>query len=67
MKKYYFISYTWQRKSTGKWTPSNALTSKDPLQWQIDANEKFGLNEEYIILHWIEITKEQFKKYNEEI
>ena len=48
------------------------VTDKHPLQFQIDCNEKYHKNEspggyttkeEYTVVNWKEITKDEYEKY----
>jgi len=53
------------------------ITNKHPLQFQIDCNNKYGkehptsggytAREEYTVVHWIELTKEEYDEYHGQI
>jgi hypothetical protein len=49
------------------------FTDIHPIQWQIDCNEEWGKEhpatgggkrrEEYMVIHWQEVTQEEYEKY----
>ena len=70
--------YAWNDKGISRHDPSvntcQGIIDKHPIQFQLDCNEKYGrqqpesagggtFREEYKIMNWIEMSKEEYKKY----
>lgn len=76
IEKYYFIVYECTRISKGSTTINKCqqLTNIHPIQFQLDCNQKYGhwhsdphnthmYKEEYLVLNWIEISKEEYDRF----
>ena len=72
-------SYGWKPKDMGGTSTGcniqhcQTMTDIHPLQFQLDCNKKYGSEhetsgghtsrEEYMVLNWIEVSKEEYKKF----
>lgn len=63
-KKYYFIYYRFE--DGRRVIHAQDTTSKHPIKWQIDTNEKYS-DGSYLVCNWIEITRKEYKKYKDNI
>ena len=50
----YFLTY-WCRTKYGSEYPVNQITQKHPVDWIVETREKYGENEEYVLLFWSEV------------
>jgi len=75
--KYYFIIYkcritTWRKeKNDSHEQLCQNVIDIHPIQFQLNCNEKYGnveengykKKEEYLVLNWIPLTKEEYEEY----
>jgi hypothetical protein len=66
MSKFYFVLYVCKR--IGKIEPNLKncqvlLKDQHPLEWQLECNEKYQ-REEYTVLHWQEISSDEFNRFD---
>jgi IS1 family transposase len=61
-KKYYFISYAWRRKGDTSYNFENGVRDIHPFDDLLEWKQKYP--EEFKLLYFTEITKEQYDKLN---
>jgi hypothetical protein len=70
-EQYFLIGYAW-RFSSNDWSYDSAVIKGSPIEWMIESkklNRKLHINQwtDKVILSAIPISKEEYKKYHEEI
>jgi hypothetical protein len=60
--KYYFVSFMY---GASEKIPSNAVLHTHPIDWQMHCSKSYP--GQYVLLHWQEITKEEYDKVKEVI